>query len=93
MEKGKFYLFASPWFWTCVGRYVRHLNFQDIEIADAIYFTRTGAVFIGPNGLATIGLQKETIYHGPAASMIIPSAGLKIPWLAPTPWAKERNDP
>ena len=45
MEKGKFYLFASPWFWTCVGRYVRHLNFQDIEIADAIYFHADGGRF------------------------------------------------
>ena len=89
MEPGKFYLIASPWFWTFVGRYVKHLNFQEIVLADAIYFTRTGAPF---DILARKGLvsgENGSKHHALPGEILIPAQGLKIPWQAPTPWVKK----
>ena len=86
MEQGRFYLISSPWFWTFVGRYVRHVNFQEIELDDAVYFTRTGATF---DVLAVSGMNSNSKYHPLPSPIIIPAQGLKIPWLAKTPWAKE----
>ena len=90
MEKDRFYIFASPWFWTHVGRFVRYVNFQEIEIADAIYFTRTGATF---DVLRVKGLNDQSKYHGPFETAFIPSAGVKYLWLAKTPWVKEAKAP
>jgi len=86
MEVGKFYLFANPWFWTFVGRFVRHINFQEIEIADAIYFTRSGATF---DVLCMTGLHSNSKVHKCPAGMIISSNGPKFPWLAKTPWVEK----
>jgi hypothetical protein len=88
MEPGTFWLFACPWFFTVVGRFVRHVNFQEMEIEDALYFTRTGATF---DVLCTKGMvpgREGSKYHPLPGRVIIPTAGLKIPWLAPTPWVK-----
>lgn len=86
MEPGKFYLIAAPWFWTFVGRYVRHLNFSEIILEDAIYFTRPGATF---DVLARKGLVSNSQIHPLPGQIIIPSQGLKIPWLAQTPWVEK----
>lgn len=89
MEKGKFYLISSPWFWTFVGRYVGPINFQEIALEDAIYFTRTGATF---DLLATKGMirgENGSKYHALPGQIIIPAQGLKVPWLAPTPWVSK----
>jgi hypothetical protein len=101
MKPGDWYLFACPFFFTYVGRYVRHLSFQDLVIADAIYFTRTGATFdrLCSEGLVLTG-GKKSLYH-PAAvplelptgevirgGVIIPAQGPKHPWRAGTPWVK-----
>jgi len=86
MEKDKFYLIAGPWFWTVVGRYVRHANLQDIELADAVYFTFTGATF---DVLCRDGMNSKSKYHGPLPEgSLFPAQGLKIPWLAETPWIR-----
>ena len=85
MEQGKFYLISSPWFWTFVGRYIRHANFSEIVLEDAVYFTRTGATF---DKLATKGMVGESQYHPLPGEILIPAQGLKIPWLAKTPWVK-----
>lgn len=89
LEEGQFYLFACPWDWTWVGRYVRHLNFQELVIDDAIYFTRTGATFdvLTTKGLVLSGDRKSQI-HPCGNGVIIPAQGPKIPWRAATPWAK-----
>lgn len=85
MESGKFYLFSAPFFWTYVGRYVRHVGL-DIEIADAIYFTKTGATF---DVLRSKGLQEGSKYHGPFRQYFIPAHPTgKTPWGAKTPWVK-----
>ena len=90
MEEGKFYLFACPFFWTFVGRYVKHLNFQELVIEDAIYFTRTGATF---DILCTKGLVLEgegrSRYHVLPGQPIISAQGPKIEWRAKTPWVKK----
>jgi hypothetical protein len=90
MHEGKWYLFAVPFFFTFVGRYVRHVDFQTIEIRDAVYFTRTGATF---DILCTKGMAKGengSKYHkvaqAPDHFPTIPAAGPHFPWLAPTPW-------
>lgn len=86
MEPGKFYLFCCPFFWTYVGRFVREPNFMRIELADAIYFTRTGATF---DILCSKGLQPDSIIVGPFKTYFIPANPTGItPWEAKTPWAK-----
>jgi hypothetical protein len=86
MKEGDWYLFAVPWDWTFVGQYIRHVSFQEIEIANAIYFTRTGATF---DILCHKGLQEQTKHHGPFRSMLIPAQGPKFPWKAAAPWVKK----
>lgn len=90
MEPGKFYLIASPWFWTYVGRFVRHLNFQELVLEDAIYFTFTGATFdiLCTKGLVLSG-DKKSKFHALPKQIIIPAQGVKIEWLAPTPWVEK----
>jgi hypothetical protein len=70
-----------------VGRYVRHLNRDEILIRDGGYFTRTGATF---DVLTAQGFQEGTRFHPTAGGVeqIIPAQGPKWPWLALTPWAK-----
>ena len=90
MEPGKFYLFSCPFFWTFVGRFVRQASFQDIEVADAIYFTRTGATFdvLCSRGLVLTG-DRKSLYHGPFTTLLIPAnPTVKFPWLAKTPWVQ-----
>ncbi len=101
MEAGKFYLFSSPFFWSFVGRYVKHLNFQEIVIADAMYFTCTGATF---DVLCKTGLVDGTSKCHPSRvdlvlsdgtvvpnGNIIPSQGPKWAWGAKTPWVEKRK--
>ena len=88
LEVGKFYLFACPWDWTFVGRYVGKPSWDEIEIADSIYFTRTGATFdvLCRDGLVMQGNDKSLIHGGPR---FIPAAGPKWEWRAATPWVKK----
>lgn len=86
MEEGKWYLIASPFFWTTVGRFVRNIDLHDMEIADAIYFTRTGATF---DILCTKGPQGNTQYHGSFPTLIVPRQGLKFTYAGPKPWVKK----
>lgn len=101
MREGQFYLVAAPFFWTVVGRYVKHLSFQDMVLADAMYFTRPGDTFdvLCSKGLVLSG-EKRSLYHPLAVPLvlpdgvevrggvIVPASGLKYPWGAPTPWVK-----
>ncbi len=88
MEEGKFYLFSCPWDWTFVGRYVKHLSFCQIVIADAGYFTRTGATF---DKLSSEGFTKETQFHPTVggAEQIIAGPVQAWRWMAKTPWVKK----
>ena len=88
LEPGKYYLFACPWDWTFVGRYVRHANRDEIVIDNAGYFTRTGATF---DVLSEKGFASDTKFHArkDGAEMIIPAQGPKWPWTAPVTWGKE----
>jgi hypothetical protein len=88
MEPGTFWLFACPWDWTWVGRYVKHLSFQELIIDDALYFTRTGATF---DLLCKDGLTGQSQIHPCGNGIIIPAQGPKIPWRAATPWAKGKK--
>lgn len=92
MHEGRYYLFACPWFFTVVGRFVRYANFQEIEVRDAVYFTRTGATFDKLCTDGMVGGPQGSKYHPlkdrEDEGVLIPAAGLKVPWLAPTPWAK-----
>ena len=87
LESGKFYLFACPWDWTFVARYVRHESFCRIVVKDAGYFTRTGATF---DKLASEGFTRETQFHptsgGPEQEITGPA--VVWPWRAKTPWVK-----
>jgi hypothetical protein len=99
--EGKFYLFACPFFFTFVGQYVRHLNFQEIVLANAGYFTRTGATFdvLCSKGLVTGSNGSQ--FHPCAVTLVlpdgteipngvlIPAQGPKFPWEAKTPWVKK----
>lgn len=86
LEVGKFYLFACPWDWTFVGRYVRRVDLDTIEVEDSIYFTRTGATF---DRLCKTGLiQGESGSKTHGGPRFIPAAGPKWEWTAATPWAK-----
>ena len=79
-------MLALPWFFTVVGRFVRQVNFREIELSDALYFTRTGATF---DVLSSKGMQKESQFHHFAEKrIIVPDGGIKIPWTAKTPWVK-----
>ena len=104
MQKGKFYLYACPFFWTWVGEYVMHLNFQEVVIADAMYFTRTGATFdiLCDKGLILGGDQESLICPIRRDLMladgakvrngaIIPAQGPKLAWGAATPWVKNER--
>ena len=65
---------------------MRQVSFQEIEIADAVYFTNAGATF---DILCHKGLvDGKSKVHGPFASLLIPAQGPKFPWLAKTPWVK-----
>jgi hypothetical protein len=85
MEPGKFYLVCAPFFMTFVGRYVKHLNFQEFVMDNCLYFTVTGATF---DILTHEGMQEKSKYHVVGDGIIIPSQGPKFPWHAKTPWAK-----
>jgi hypothetical protein len=88
MEPGKFYLFSCPFYWTFVARFRKQLNFQELLVEDAIYFTRPGATFdvLCHKGLVRSGSNKSQ-YHGPFPELIIPAhPTVKFPWLAETPW-------
>lgn len=101
LKEGKFHLHACPFFFTFVGQYVRHLNFQELVIAHAMYFTRTGATFdvLCAKGLVTTGDNKSE-YHPCRVvleledgtlipnGLVIPAQGPKFPWAAETPWVK-----
>lgn len=90
MEEGKFYLIVSPFFMTYVGRFVRHANFRESVITDALYFTRTGTTF---NKLCADGMVSESQYHpfGDGVEIIIPFEGAKFPWRAATPWIGKKG--
>lgn len=103
MQPDQFYLISAPFFWTFVGRYVRHLNFQELVLADAVYFTRTGRTF---DELCSAGMVErgdgKSLYHALKADLIIggevfrggvivPAQGPKFPWTAPTPWVAKRE--
>ncbi len=88
MEKGKFYLFACPFYWTWVGRFESQPDFQNLRITDAIYFTYTGATFdlLCSQGLVLSGDHKSR-FHGPFPEVLLPAnPTVKIPWNAATPW-------
>ena len=92
LEPGRFYLFACPWDWTFVGRFVRWADGGNTIIIDrGGYFTRTGATF---DILSSKGFTKETRFHARAdgAEQGIPAGGAWWPWTAPTPWAKAGCD-
>ena len=87
LEPGKFYLFACPWDWTFVGRYIQHADGRKkLEVSDCIYFTRTGATFgkLSTEGLVT-GANGSLIHGGPR---FIPNDGPVWAWTAATPWVK-----
>lgn len=98
MEPGRFYLISCPWYWTFVGRFIRHVNMQECAIAEAIYFTTTGATF---DILCSKGMQLGSRYHPVRVplvladgtevpnGLIIPSQGPKFPWGAATPWVSK----
>lgn len=88
MEEGKFYLIVSPFFMTYVGRFVRVLNFREVAIDNALYFTRTGTTF---NNLCKSGMVAESQYHAfeNDVEQIVPFEGAKFPWNGPTPWVKK----
>lgn len=88
MEVGRFYLFAAPFFWTFVARYVRPAGLHDIVVDDVIYFTRPGATF---DILTTKGLQPNSKYHTMRGEQLIPAQGPKFPWHAETPWVKAKK--
>jgi hypothetical protein len=92
VEKGKFYLFSSPFFWTFVGRFMRRVDMYDIEANDVIYFTRTGATFdiLCKSGLIMSG-DRKSLYHYCGDGILIPAQGPKFPWHAKTPWAKKEK--
>lgn len=104
MREGQFYLVSAPFFWTVVGRYVRHLNFMKVVLADAMYFTRTGATFdvLCAEGLVLTGdRDRRSLYHPMRKPLLLPDGtevrngilvpanGLEFPWGAPTPWVKQ----
>ena len=87
LQEGQYYLFACPWDWTFVGRFVRQANLH-FEIDNSIYFTYTGATFdvLCRTGLVLTGDKKSHIHGGP---QYIDVLGTKIwRWNAATPWAK-----
>lgn len=84
MTPGQYYLFVCPFFMTFVGRYKRHVSFQEIEIDHAMYFSYTGKTF---DKLCWTGLATETKCHPCGDGVLIPAQGPKIPWRAKTPWA------
>lgn len=103
MQEGQFYLFSPPFFWTFVGRYVRHRNFQEIVIADAMYLIYAGRPFgeLCTKGVVETG-DNETRYSVMRVDreidgemirggVIIPAQGPKFPWAASTPWVKGRK--
>ena len=85
MEPGKFYLFACPFYFTFVGRFVRKLDFQELVIEDAGYFTRTGATF---DVLCRDGMVETSQFHPCDGQLFIPAQGPKFPWFAATPWVR-----
>jgi hypothetical protein len=87
MEEGKWYLFCTPWDWTFIGQYVRHISRDELLVRNAGYFTKTGATF---DKLCLTGFTADTKFHDCSAlgEMPIPAQGPKFPWLAPRPWMK-----
>lgn len=100
MQEGRFYLFACPFFWTWIGRYVRHVNFQEVVIADATYTTHTGATF---DVLTRTGFVPTSKHHPVRTTLVladgseipggavIPAQGPKLAWEAPTPWVQRKG--
>ncbi len=83
-DVGKVFLFAIPWDWTVVGRFVAIVG-DRLLLAEAGYFTRTGATF---DRLCTGGFTGETKFHPLKANggrLYIPNRGLVFPWDAAWP--------
>lgn len=81
---GKVFLFAVPWDWTFVGRLEGFIG-DRLIIAEAGYFTRTGATF---DRLCKEGFVAETQFHAIKTSggrVRIPNAGVVFPWEADWP--------
>lgn len=88
-DVGKVFLFALPWDWTVVGRFVGFAA-DRLILHEAGYFTRTGATF---DRLCSDGFTAETQFHamkGPNGELRIPNAGLVFPWTAAWPQGSRR---
>ena len=83
-DVGQVFLFAVPWDWTVVGRFVGHVG-DRLVLHQAGYFTRTGATF---DRLCKDGFGSDTRFHpaaGPEGELRIPNQGLVFPWAADWP--------
>ncbi|HTU18517.1 MAG TPA: hypothetical protein VMG10_10695 [Gemmataceae bacterium] len=88
-DLGKVFLFALPWDWTFVGRFEGFIG-ERIVIAEAGYFTRTGATF---DRLCKEGFAPDTQFHAiktAGGRCRVPNGGLIFPWEAAWPQREAR---
>lgn len=81
---GRVFLLALPWDWTVVGRLEGFVG-DRLIMAEAGYFTRTGATF---DRLCKAGFVAETIFHPiktAGGRIRVPNAGMIFPWEAAWP--------
>lgn len=81
---GKVFLLAIPWDWTVVGRLEGFIG-DRLILAEAGYFTRTGATF---DRLCKHGFTGDTQFHAiqtAGGRIRVPNMGLVFPWEAPWP--------
>lgn len=86
---GKVFLFACPWDWTFVGRFVGFVG-DRLILHEAGYFTRTGATF---DRLCKEGFVDETVFHPSKIAngeIRIPDGGPIFPWEAEWPQKETR---
>ena len=83
-DLGKVFLFAVPWDWSFVGRFLGFSG-DRLLIGEAGYFTRTGATF---DKLCAEGFVTETQFHL-CGEIKIPNLGPVFPWKAKWPQRKK----
>lgn len=87
---GKVFLLSLPWDWTVVGRLEGFLG-DRLILAEAGYFTRTGATF---DLLCKHGFNQQTQFHPiqtAGGRIRVPNVGMVFPWEADWPQQTKRG--